>query len=214
MPVVPQPSENNDNGVVLTVGIVSNNQRSALVIPVFTDNVGLDLASVCNDAVISFQSGPLPLLRACLSSDAFVSHVAGESMIDGLTPSRIDFAPADFPGTGPAVCAPNQVAGMIFFYIDPIEGIVTRTRVAKNSVPGLPSSWISNDTLIDAAVTALLDLATALQNGFLSSGDVTKKWYRALRAPVPRTPGTHVKRVLAFGTRRYVVTQRRRLTPR
>src|SRR5437762_617514 len=84
----------NDGGVILTIGILSNGYRSEIVTPYYTFTVpvtAVDKAQFCQCAVAGWLSSQGSLLQACMSSDAQITFVAACGMVDGLTPYRTDF---------------------------------------------------------------------------------------------------------------------------
>jgi len=210
-----QPDLTNDNGVVLTVGIVSNSDRCCIVLPIATDNTSLDDVTRCKDAVTSFAA-IIAQLQACISSDAYISFIQGEGMTDGMIPNRQDFTITTYLGTRDAPAAPSQVAALIIFYRDPAHALTgERMKIGKNFIPGLAQNDLSGDHVVAGLGANLQTFADTLQNGFNSSGGGgSQKWYRYLNTPVPRTTGTHLKAVTGQTQRGYVATQRRRLVPR
>lgn len=210
-----QPSGmTNTNGVILTVGIVCNNDRSEIVLPVASPSA-TDRATNCQDAVDSFVNSPINALANCISSDAYIGFVQGEGMVDGNVPYREDYLPTDHPGTGGIAPAPSQVAALIVFYADPADLTVgARVRIGKSFIPGIAKGDIIGDKISGGVVTNLQSLGTTLQAGFVSTLNPSSNWFRICATPTPRTSGTPCKRTINFVVRDYIATQRRRLIPR
>jgi hypothetical protein len=205
---------NNNSGVNVTIGMVCNGDRVAIVLPLVIDEPSFDPDFLAEDAVNSVEANVYPFLNAVMSSSAYISFAAGEPMINGLVPSRHSYVPATYPGAAAPECAPSQVCALIVFYEDGLDVVPGhRVGVGKNFIPGIPRTAITSDTLGSAYVTSLQAFADGLQSGFGSLLYPTAKWWRMLRAPKPRTPGTHVKRVIVDVARGRIKTQRRRLIP-
>src|SRR6185369_5785530 len=95
-----QPVDMHSNmGVICTIGVMSKNDRTAIVFPMATDSSNLDRASLCDDALETLQSIAAPLLQAVMSVDAHVTHIQVEGMMDGSVPARQDYAAGLYPGT-------------------------------------------------------------------------------------------------------------------
>jgi len=205
----------NDNGVILTIGIKDLEQRSAIVIPVCTNVTSIPLWEICNDAVVSFYTSCRTALLDCLSEDVNVSFIQGEGMRDGMVPFRIDYPNTALPGTTAGDPLPSQVAALMAFYEDPTDVAAGgKIRCAKNYLPGISEIVVVGNEVLSAQLANMQTFGDLLQQGFptlASSGD---KWYRVLASPVPRTPGTIVKRTINCVPRGYICTQKRRLIPR
>lgn len=205
----------NGSGVILTVGIVVNNDRCAVVFPLALEASTEDAANRCTDAVQSFVANMLGFMDAVLSSAAFVSFVAAEGMCDGTIPFREDFSPGDYPGTLAAGPAPSNVCGLLTFYEDPADSPPgDRIRLGKNFIPGIPKVGLTGDIIDGSIVGAMQALAQKLQEGFDSVTASGHKWYRVTAAGKPRAAGTALRRSYIGSARAYVVTQRRHLIPR
>jgi hypothetical protein len=202
-----------DKGVILTVGVVSGSDRTAVVMPLITDDAGLIAATRCTDAVAAFIAGPLATFAGILASNAYVAFVQAEGMIDGEVPARIDFAPAEWPGGQASVAMPNNVAGLTVFYGDPADlPGDAREPVGKTFWPAVPVGEVTGDIISPALHTSYSGLATTLKGGFatFAAGGL---WYRVASKGGSRAAGTEGVGCISTATRNYVATQRRRLTP-
>jgi hypothetical protein len=215
MPVNPtQPQITNNFGVVLTVGIVNNQDRCAIVLPIFTDATTIDNNDLCRDAVNSFVATVMGGLQILMSSDANISFVQGEGMIDGMAPYRQDYGTDDVPGTNSAGTLPSSCGTLIIWYQDTADETgPSRIKVAKTSVPGIPKAEFDGESISTGQQTSALTWANDLQNGWASVASTSSKWYRGLSTPKPRTEGVNIGRVNTTAVRGYVGTQRRRLVP-
>lgn len=209
----------NDNGAVLTVGIQTSGEQTAIVLPIATETV-MDPGDLCTRAVQDFVTGVLPALLDCLSSDAYVRFIQAEGMVDGKVPSRLDFTASDHPGTGAANTAPPQVAALIACYEDPADATPgARMRVGKTFLPGISTAMITEGNINGPEITLLLILTGELLGGWTNSVSGGGHWYRVLATPFtpgpPRTRpgGVGLKRCLTIVPRGYTATQRRRLLP-
>jgi hypothetical protein len=203
-----------DNGVILTLGLNVNGDRCAIVIPVATDTPVSDPAMICADAVEAFVTAQLTSLLAMLSSDdVYATFCQGEGMDDGIIPYREDYPVDAHEGVRSGNALPSQVAGLLTWYADPADlSPGDRIREAKNFIPGLVVSDVVNDVIESTVQSNLAAVALGMQTGMIGGGSST--WYRVLAAPRPRGTAAQLKRVLTGDCRGYVVTQRRRLTPR
>jgi len=203
-----------DKGVILTVGIRCNGDRTAIVIPIATDNTGMDKKTLCDQAIEDFEPTTLDKICACLSEDAYVTHTQAVGMDNAFIPRRRDFAPEDYPGLRAAICETSQVAGLLAFYSEPDdleEG--GRVRVGKNFISGFPDEDLSGDALSSGLVTALDACAQWLAEGWTNSASGGGKWYRVVSAPPKGSAAAPLIRTGAWDTRGYTGTQRRRLIP-
>jgi hypothetical protein len=205
----------NDNGVIVTVGIVCNGDRCAIVFPLAAPSNSMTPDQLCKDACINWIAAQVSGLQALLANTAYISFIAGEGMVDGLVPYRADFDPTTYPGLGTTDIMPSNVNGLLAFYEDPADmgPPGQRMRVGKTFIPGVPRDQVVGDRFQVSWVGSAQALADQLQGGFASSGDPSVNWYRILAAG-PRAPGTPVRRVITDLARGYIVTQRRRLIPR
>lgn len=209
-----QPDCDNDKGVILTIGLLVNGDRCAIVLPLGNPSTVLSVYDASEDAVLSFIASPMSLLLACMTTDSFLAFVQAEPMVDGGLPYRRDSVTGAHPGTVSGHALPSNTGGLMVFYRDPAIGFGSRMRVGKNTVPGVPVSEVVGDIPNSTYVGHLQDFADALQAGFVSITDGASKWYRYLAAPFPRTPGTALKGVTDQQARGYLATQRRRFIPR
>lgn len=215
MPAVTQPSGmTSAKGVILTIGIRSHGDRCAMVLPMVADTASADDKQLCEDACESADANLMASIVACLSESAYVSFIEAQGMMDGLVPHRIDYGPADNPGTGTAGAEPSQIGGLLIFYADPEdinEG--NRIRVGKTTVPGIPDDDVVNG-VVDSGLAGYLDsLAQVLSEGYTNSGSGGGKWYRVCSAPDIRTFPQDIIRTGKYLSRGYLGTQRRRITP-
>ena len=210
-----QPAITNNAGVIVTVGLVVNDDRVACVFPCGLDATISVFDTLCEDAVNSFQANVFPLIAPWLSSDAYISFCSAEGMVNGRVPARHSYASTTYPGAaGSGGSVASQVSALIVFYEDTNDVITGhRIAVAKNFLPGIGKNDIVGDVISPTVATLLLNLANGLQGGFGSILYPSGTWYRMLRAPKPRTPGTTIKRVFIAEARTRVKTQRRRLIP-
>lgn len=208
-----QPAMQSDKGVIVTVSILCGADRTAIVIPLATDDGGLAPESICVDAVAAVQNTVVPLIQDCLSADASVMAVAAEGMMDGTIPFRRDFPVGFFAGNRGAGLMPSQVTGLAIFYGDPADiGPGLTMRCGKTFMPGLCSADVVVDTIVGALEGALEAFAAALLNGFntnLGGG----KWYRVLAKAASTSIVQALRRTIVKAIRKYVATQRRRLVP-
>jgi len=215
MPSIQQPQIENRYGVLLTVGMVVNTDRCALVMPMCLSNPTPDLNVMCNDAAVSFEDNAMADFQNCFGAKAEVRYLQAEGMQDGAAPARNDFSSGTYMGSaGSGDTLPASCGILVVWYEDVID--VTppdRIRVAKNTIPGIPSSEWDGDTLNGTLQTAAETWAELVQNGFASSLYPSYKWYRFLAAPKPRVTLQQVKRVFNIEVRGYVGTQRRRNVP-
>lgn len=214
MPNPVQPQATNDAGAILTIGIVNNADRSAIVLPCFTNSTALEKNGQCEDAVASFIATALGGLLECMSSDAIVSFVSADGMIDGLIPFRSDFGSTDHVGTQPALTLPSSCGTLITFYQEAAdETSPGRVRSGKTNIPGLSQANFDGESISVGQATSALTWGNFLQGGWPSIADTSSNWYRGLATPKPRTEGVNVGRVNIVVVRSYVGTQRRRTVP-
>lgn len=212
-----QPAMIADNGVLVTIGMMVGKDRAAIVFPIATGTADLGKTELCRHAGLAVKDGLCSMLKACMGSDCSLEHISVEAMLDGYIPSRIDLAALGTNGgTGTPPSMPAQVAGLLVFYADPADlPPGGRMRVGKTFVPGIPQDLVAGDKLLSDELTALTTLANAMGAGFTGVTYPEETWYRVLAAPRPRgAVGQSLKRTIASDGRAYVVTQKRRLTPR
>jgi hypothetical protein len=185
-----------------------------MVFPIGSDNTTMLADTMCQQAFLDFKSTIVPLIADCISSDAQITAISVEGMINGKVPYANQFnTPVD--GTRGAGCVPNQVAALLSWYQDTEDtGPGVRESVAKNSIPGVCKTDVTIDTVETSLFTAMATLALDLQDGWTNTVTGDKKWYRVLKRPKNRTTTEKLDRIRAIAPRGYVVTQRRRLTPR
>lgn len=211
MPSVDQPTGlAKTNACVITLGYVCNNDRCAITLPMATDT---DINP--NDGLQQLADNLATVLVTpwadCVSSATYCSFVACESMNNGVVPARVDFAPADHPGTRGATSVASQVAGLMVFYEDSRDVSGTeKIRVGKNFISGIATDDVVGDELVADLQANIVSLAESLQNG-IDDGD-GNTWYRVLARE--GIAGPQIRRTYSFASRGYVVTQRRRLIPR
>ena len=200
-----------ENSVIITIGILVNADRCAIVFPLSSDTA-VDPITGCGDAVSGVVSDIIPLLQQCMASDSYIQYVQAEGAVDGMTPQRSDFSSGLYPGLVSGVSAPSSVGGMMGFYEDPADKPTptSRTRLGKNTIPGVSVSELTGDLISLAIQGALLALGNDLLNGFTGGSN---RWYRVVKI-VSRTIGAGVIRAADNIARGYVVTQRRRMVPR
>lgn len=213
-PVV-QSTVTNDQGIILTIGVVCGGNRMQMVLPIATNDtssgLGLQLA---NDAIDSAIAGLFPALVACMSSSAYISFINAEGMQDGVVPSRTDFDPTAHPGTADPVALPDSQAGLVTFYGDPSSYEPgARIHTARTFVPGIPlSGWTG--TTIETGELGLLDtFGGTCQNGWASIATPSSHWQRYMNTVTPRGPSVELKKVANWTARGWVGTQRKRIIP-
>lgn len=203
------------DGVIVSIGIVCNNDRQEIVFPMSNTDAGLDAANRCNDAVMTVVGTIVPAIQNIMSADAYVSFVQAEGLRPGCIPARLDYIPATFPGNRAAGPAPSNVAALLAFYADPDDlNLGQRTRVAKTFIPGIAAGDLVGDKVVGAVLGLMITMANFMLGGMgtqLGGGN----WYRICgtsgRVP-PMDPLKCVRLRDAFA-RDYVATQRRRLLP-
>lgn len=215
MPSVSQPaSMNNSSGGIVTIGIRCNGDRAAIVLPIATDEVGMDKKEFTKILCDSVDAHVVDVLAACLASNAYISFIAADGMMDGMVPHRIDYGADEHPGEEEGECETSQVAGLIVYYQDPQDVVGgSRMKVAKNFIPGIPDAWVTGDTVNPSLKTNLDALALVLTSGFVMTESPAGKWYRVMSCPKPRNLEQNVHRVGVWMSRGYTATQRRRLIP-
>lgn len=213
MPTDQPTGMQNDNGLILTIGVGGADAGlSAVVLPMCSDS-DIDKNKSANSFIDGF-TGDLSAFTGIISSDAFIAFIQVEGMVDGIVPARKDFAPTDQPGTRGAGLAPAQVSALAYWYEDSrdVVGPTEKLRVGKCFLPGLCKDDVGAVGIVSDVVDQIGTWANDLQAG-ITDGD-GNTWYRVLAAPKPRTPGQDIRRTYANGGRNYICTQRRRLLPR
>lgn len=226
-----QTGNTNDNGVILSAGLLVNGDRCVMVMPLLYDGT-MDPVTGCVDAVAGFVSVPMAALIACLSSDAELTYVQAEGMVDGVVPYRTNFEAGSTPGTLSAGAMSSQVGALLDFYADPADlGPGDKMAVARNTIPGIPKAEVAGDTISGVLKLLVEAFGATLQPGFLSSISPPNVWQRCLSVPVTVTPnplyppgrpknfytrpaGQNVRRTVNYSCPGYVATIRKRLTPR
>lgn len=211
-----EPVNQNNNGVILTVGLRVNGERCAIVLPVACDSTILDDISRCQDACDTFEASSMADFVAIITSDCYVSFLQGEGMVDGMIPHRTDFEPTDNPGTDTTPTVPTNTGGLVSWYCDPADITAPhRMRVAKNTIPGISIGSVSGDIISSGLQVRIGTWAQKWVDGIPSDHDSASNWYRYLAVPKPRsTLGQDLKRVAKIDVRGYMATQRRRFIPR
>ncbi len=209
-----QPIVHNTLGCILTVGVVSEGDRMAMVMPFVCPSVVLNAIDRANDLVASFIASQIAGLTAQMAETSYISFLNAEGMTDGTVPFRHDFAPTAHNGAVTGSAVSSQTAPLISFYEDPADVVPgKRIGVAKTFFCGFPVSGATGDNLEGANAGAILTVFETYVNGFASLGDAGTNWYRVLSAPKPRTPGTNCKRIVLTVVRGRFGTQRRRMFP-
>lgn len=203
-------------GVLVTIGIMSGVDRAEIVIPMATDSTTLVPENLCFDAVEAIQDGSvLADLALCLSSDSYIMFVAAEGMMDGTVPYRTDYSPTNYPGQRSSGVQASNCGALAVFYANPADlGPGVAMRVGKNTIPGLASVDVVQDLLVDNLHTLVQTWADLFITGLESGGGgAGKKWYRVLAKASQTAVAELLKRVVTAVVRKYIATQRRRLTP-
>jgi hypothetical protein len=210
-----QPLMQNKQGCILTVGFVLGGERMACVLPIATSAEDMTLSGICLDACNSFITSVLGDLLACVSSDAYCSHVQAEGMQNGAVPYRNDFSSTAQVGTGAAGACPANSATLITFYEEPADVISPfKIRTGKTFIPGIPKTAYVNGALTDAQLISAYGFGTDCIDGWPSANEPSYSWYRVLSVPKPRSTVQNCKRISVATPRGYAGTQRRRLLPR
>ena len=207
----PQPSGLvSENGYIVTIGVVGNADRTAIVFPLATNGT-VDPITGAQDLITGIETTILDEITPCFSEDGQITFVSAESMVDGHLPARSDYDDNTYPGTRASGAVSSQVASLLIFYSDPADLPPDgRVRVGKNFIPFVPEDDLSGDIISDPLSSNIEALGYDLLNGF-SAGSNT--FYRVIAADSTRTPGTPLIRSAQRTARGYVGTQRRRLIP-
>lgn len=215
---MPQPAALSDQGAVLTVGIVVHGSRAALVLPVASVTNGIDPTNVCFQAVDAFNADCMSPLLDLLSTDAYISHISAVGMDSGSYPFRMDFAATDHPGTGMADALPAQIGGLVTFYAEAADLLPgARMRHSRMIIPGISEGMVTEGVTDPAYDTDLQTLAALIAvGGFTAPTSPSGLFLRYLAAP-PGGIGAPINvplvRIGQSVTRRYLGTQRGRITP-
>lgn len=210
-----QPAVNNTFGAVLTIGVNTNGNRAAIVLPVFTTDITLGKVNLCDDAVNSAVTTLVPLMVIVMVATDYISFVQADGMKDGYIPSRQDFAPGANPGLVTGQSLPSQTSVLLSMYEEPDDSIAgKRMRVAKTFMPSVPAGYMTNGQLDPTHVANYDSIVSMFGAGWPGVNDVTKQWFRGLSVPKPRSTTAQVPRIRSGETRQYVGTQRRRLVPK
>lgn len=204
---------NKANGIMLTVGLVTNNDRWEIVLPIApeptTTHTGV---TACVDAAAGFFANALAVLLPCFSGATSLVFIQAEGMVDGFIPARQDYAPGAHVGGGGLGAMPTSVAGLILYYGDPGQTLPKKhTRVGKNFMAGIDSAEVTGDHISDHLAGLYQTFALLMMNGFLGQDGLTT-YYRVVSKDVPPA-GLVLGNSRAVVIRDYVATQRRRLTP-
>lgn len=212
-----QPQLLAGQSAMMTIGIVTNNDRTAIVMPMATDDPDVNFNQLCDNLVTDAATNLLPTLLDCLSADATVTHISAEGMLKGTIPMRSNLAGAvSVVGTRAAGAVSSQVAALLAFYANPDDiPAEARIRVAKTFVPGIADGDVTGDKISSNLSAALVLFQELLGQGFDKGGTGGYKWYRINGRPAGSpNASTTVVRNARGNVRDYVCTQRRRLTPR
>ncbi len=211
MAVITQPNMQSDDGAILTVGMLCNNDRYEIVMPMGNSapvSRETDLLGLIN----IFEGVGMPLLLGCMCSAAQVIFQQAESMVHGkYIPYRKDYALGTNPGTLDADPLPTANAACGLYYIDPTQTLTTgRLRVAKQFIAGIANTQALGDIIeasLGSAVQAFID---QMANGM--TGDDGTHWWRVGKAV--RETAQALPLIVVTEIRNYIVTQRRRMVPR
>lgn len=205
----------NSDGAILTIGLLVNGERCANVEPYGLAGGGVGPVLLASDLCNSWLAGQLSNYLAMISSDAQITFLAAEGMQDGVVPQRLDFAPGTHVGTNAAGASPTQVAALIIYYEDPADVVPGhRIRVAKTFVVGVPDGNIDGNAINSAQEGHLDNYGQQAQLGFASVLNPSSTWQRMLSVPKPRATPANIPRIVTFGARGGIYTQKRRLVPR
>lgn len=217
-----QPAMLNQQGVILTIGMLCNYERLAIVEPYGIDLADVDRNTMCADLVSSWIDAVKTQFLACLSEDAAITFIQAEGMTDGAVPYREDYSPADNPGTYAETAEPTGITGLIVYYEDPADVEAgKKMRVGKTFMPAVPVGQVSLQNISSTLQGKYATYAGLVRDGIDSDEHGGNKWYRVLSVPYElvdghrvRTPGMSIPRVVTPVVRGYVATQRRRMVPR
>lgn len=212
-----QPELVADRGVVATIGIMTSYDRTAIVIPMASENESLGDSDLCKSAGLAVENGLLAYILDCIATTAYVRYIQCEAMMNGKVPYRRGFGSTDFPGTRTADALPSNVAALALFYSfkEQDDPPTKRTRVGKTFLPGISATDVQGDVITSALVGLIQAFADTMVQGFSDGGNPASIWYRALSVPRPRPtdPQAQLGRIASQGVGPTVVTQRRRLLP-
>ena len=210
-------------GFMLTVGVVVNNDRCAVVYPMAWDGTLEDDNAIAASLLDAFQNDAMVSFLTLISNNAYISFLQAEGMRPGNVPARISFDPSYAPGTGSAGPMPSATAGLLYFIEDhrDVGFGAHKIREGKTFVPGIPRDAVAGD-VVNSTWTGLAETHTNILQAGLHPATIEPDltWYRVLAKPTSKPPAppvddeTPLKRVFYNGGRGYVVTQRRRLIPR
>ncbi len=210
-----QPIIGNSNGAILTIGMVCDGERVAIVEPWGLDATGPDPATLCQDLIDSWQAAVTVTFLACLASDAYIAFLEANGMQDGRVPYRSDYTSAAFPGTASGTSLPSNVTGLIAYYQTPADVPAGhRIRVAKTFMPGVPYPSVTGNVVAPAQTDLYTAYGAEVQAGITSVLYPGQSWWRMLATPKPRSVAQTIPRTINCVARGYVCTQRRRLIPR
>lgn len=216
MTAISQPALQSEKGVILTIGLLTGQDRWAIVLPVATDDATAQSnpTNACTNAVTAWVNNGLSLLTPCIASDTSIVYVQGEGMVDGHIPFRQDFAPGVEVGSQGTVSLSRNCSVLGVYYVDPSQTLTTgRERVAKNFIAGIDAASVVGDIAQIAVTSAVQTFIDAMAAGFhTASGPPYPTWYRVGKAV--RTTGQALPNIVVTAVREYIVTQRRRMIPR
>jgi hypothetical protein len=211
---ITQPPMDSDHGVILTIGVVCNGDRMAMVLPVAIDRSASHPDSICQEAVSAFIANMVPSILPVMVDSAYISFIQGEGMVNGRVPHRSNFDDTAFPGTyGAGNSLPDNCAALLIFYEEPLDIVGSgRMRVAKTFVPGIGEAAWDGTSLSSGVIADLQTFADSCQEGWADVDTPTDSWYRVLSKSV-RVSATHLHRIVGQTVRSYIGTQRRRMIP-
>lgn len=210
---MPQPDLDKTIGQILTVEVICNGDRSAIVIPISTDDPGLNAVSLSGDAVVAFENHLVPVLQAVMTSDASIIGVSAEGMTPGGIPYRRSYIPATYPGLVAPPCMPSNVCGLITFYADPTDlSAGQRMREGKAFITGIPTADVSGDEIENPTYSRLQTFGAALVSGWATQAG-GGHWYRVISKKTQTLFPDRLINVQYAITRNRVATQKRRLQP-
>lgn len=212
------PAVNSDKGVVLTIGLMVQHDRAAIVFPCATDGVGIDRTNQCASAVDAAIHELVPLILPMMSVDCYISFVEAMGMDDGAYPYREDFAPTTHSGSVASDTLPASIGGLACFYEDTADVPVgARMRHSRMTVPGIGESQVDHGRTTSAYDTLIYALANAMGGiGFTPVVLPACTWYRVIAAPaggIGAPTAVALGRVGMVRTRQYLGSQRKRIRP-
>jgi hypothetical protein len=212
MKFVTQDDAVNDDGIIISVGLVVAGERCAIVLPMVKASGDVDPDNAAAACVKAIGVGFVPDLCAFLSDQAYVSHVAGEGMINGGIPARLDYGSTDHPGQVDAEPLPQQVSILVTTYKTSSGSFGDRQKVGHQYLPGFPVSTLVGGALPAPTISNIEDLFQNLIEYGYDDVDTTTNWRRYFAVP-DRSTSAAMPKIGAYACRGYVGTQKRRLLP-